>query len=427
MQNGSQPARPSRRRLFRAAGGASLAAAAIAAEQIARPVPASAADGNPVILGADNTAMHETTIANTGGAGALLLAQSASASPTTSALLEVQGSLALASGTAKTIWLVPSGDTTGATDVAAISALLSAGHTVHLLPGDYYINATLSIPAGQALTGSPCGLDKNSGSMATRIHLAAHVNNHMISLSGKAAYVGYLELDGNRANQTSQYGNGVLCLTGSNSSIIERCLIHDQYYRGIDITDSTQGISVIGCVVVNNNNDGIFIANSTSDHHISGTAVGSNGAHNIETSGYVVHIHECDIYSANKDGILATGGGWATLITNCGIDRNQQNGIEIQSPGVTVSACTLHSNSQAGNGLYSSIVVDNITGITTVASVEGCVFWIDGGITNKVDHHIHYQTTTALAKTHGNVFQPGTVTKGNISGPSAPKDTNETG
>lgn len=47
----------------------------------------------------------------------------------------------------------PSGDTSGATDVAVINARLAAGYAVQLLPGAYYINAALTPGAYGALNG----------------------------------------------------------------------------------------------------------------------------------------------------------------------------------------------------------------------------------------------------------------------------------
>jgi len=57
-----------RRWMLRSAGGAALAAVAVAAETIAKPAPASAADGGNVILGTDNTETGSTIIDN-GAAG----------------------------------------------------------------------------------------------------------------------------------------------------------------------------------------------------------------------------------------------------------------------------------------------------------------------------------------------------------------------
>ena len=52
------------------------------------------------------------------------------------------------------VTVCPSGDTTGATDAAALNAALSAGKAVQLVPGTYYVNATIEVPAHGVLRGA---------------------------------------------------------------------------------------------------------------------------------------------------------------------------------------------------------------------------------------------------------------------------------
>src|SRR5215472_515954 len=68
-ENGRAGNRPSRRRLLRFAGGAGLAAAAVAAEQLAKPIPASASSSsNPtMVIGGDYRTTLITQITNTKG------------------------------------------------------------------------------------------------------------------------------------------------------------------------------------------------------------------------------------------------------------------------------------------------------------------------------------------------------------------------
>lgn len=51
-------------------------------------------------------------------------------------------------------WVWPSGDLTGATDVANIQGALAISHNVRLLPGTFYLNAPLLPPDGSILEGS---------------------------------------------------------------------------------------------------------------------------------------------------------------------------------------------------------------------------------------------------------------------------------
>jgi hypothetical protein len=66
MFNAVRHVNPSRRRLLRRAGLAGLAASALAAEQLARPAGARAANGDPLTVGQANTGTLTTTLTNTG-------------------------------------------------------------------------------------------------------------------------------------------------------------------------------------------------------------------------------------------------------------------------------------------------------------------------------------------------------------------------
>lgn len=55
----------------------------------------------------------------------------------------------------KEFWIPPSGDNTGATDVANLNTVFALGNsTVNLVPGIYYINAPITLPTGAVLQGA---------------------------------------------------------------------------------------------------------------------------------------------------------------------------------------------------------------------------------------------------------------------------------
>lgn len=82
---------------------------------------------------------------------------SSGATPITAALLEVQGGFAIGNTSGEMeIWLIPSGDTTGVKDLAAITAAFVVAASVHLLPGTFYVNGPISPPKGSSLTGAGC-------------------------------------------------------------------------------------------------------------------------------------------------------------------------------------------------------------------------------------------------------------------------------
>jgi Right handed beta helix region len=343
------------------------------------------------------------------------------------ALLQAQPSFAIGD---KLLWLAPSGDISGATDSANIARVFMLGFTaLSLQPGQFYINHAISVPAGGSLSGAPGAPDKNSGAMPTRIELVSSSNSHMISLGGRHCYVSDLELNGNKAGQSSGLGGGVLAALGADWSILQRLFIHDQYFRGIVIAGGSgnlQAIKILDCSVVENNDAGIYLDSYTSDVTIRGCLVGSNGSHNIYNAGYVMHILDCDVYSSSISGIVCDWPGSGTMITNCGIDRNAQHGILILTSDVSVVACTLHSNSQETTNTYGSVTLDDTLNPTAGVAIQGCNFWLDADISNLVAYHILYNHTAA-AKTHGNGFASGSYGTGTINAASLAKDTNETG
>jgi len=52
------------------------------------------------------------------------------------------------------VTICPSGDASGATDAAALNTAFSAGKAVQLVPGTYYVNATIEVPAHGVLRGA---------------------------------------------------------------------------------------------------------------------------------------------------------------------------------------------------------------------------------------------------------------------------------
>lgn len=96
----------------------------------------------------------------------------------------------------------PSGDTTGATDTAAINAAITTNPVV-VLQGDYYTNGAILMPSNRTLI-----------LMDAAIHLAAGSNDNLIRNSGATAGtaqtgihiqgIGRAVLDGNGSNQVRQ-------------------------------------------------------------------------------------------------------------------------------------------------------------------------------------------------------------------------------
>lgn len=107
-------------------------------------------------------------------------------------------------------WMIipPSGDTTGATDQANIQTQLAQGHHVQLLPGDYWINALLTVRSNNVLRG--CGHQVTRVNIANAANCQAIQTFNFATLTGSGSNTGGagefqisgITFDGNRANQS---------------------------------------------------------------------------------------------------------------------------------------------------------------------------------------------------------------------------------
>lgn len=319
----------------------------------------------------------------------------------------------------------PSGDATGATDLARINSQLTSGRAVRLLPGTYYINGPIVIPAGGSLSGPPSGYDlARTDVMPVVIKLVAGSNSNMVSVKGNNYYVGDLELDGQKALQTGGSGACIL-INGASYGHVNRVSTHDSFFRGIELTN-LQGAKISKCVISNNNDTGLYVDTSATDNLFESNVIADNTNYGIFLLSYLNHIQNNDIYQNGKG--IYVNGGLGSMITNNGVDRNQQEGIYVAGTAgnVAIIGNSLHSNSQQANNTYSSIFIDNGGGNVTGCSVEGNQFWLDGAIVNLVKYHIQYNGTV-VTKAHGNQFRAGSYVTGTISAASQVKDPNETG
>ncbi len=93
------------------------------------------------------------------------------------------------------MFLTPSGDTTGATDAVAISSAFSSGYgEVVLLPGTFYINSTITIPGDCTLSGS---------GTCTILRPAAGITGPMIEFSGYNTMARDVQVDGGGSTTSS--------------------------------------------------------------------------------------------------------------------------------------------------------------------------------------------------------------------------------
>jgi hypothetical protein len=182
------------------------------------------------------------------------------------------------------VTISPSGDTTGATDAAAINGALSGYQGVQLVPGTYYVNKTIEVPAHSVVRGA--GRDALGGPYATTIQavgsLAAVIastgwveNTNTDGLNGTD--LSYFTVDGNNTA-----ANGIVLQTFDgrvdNVSVMNTTWggitwsnLSDNQEVGISSTVNLSNNRVTNCVVSNCAGPAIGTSeSSTSDTYTDG-------------------------------------------------------------------------------------------------------------------------------------------------------------
>lgn len=223
----------------------------------------------------------------------------------------------------------PSGDTSGATDAAAINALFNSATlgTIFLLrQGTYYVNATLRMPGGcQLLGGSLYGTTVKAAAasgIAAVIAAAGYVTNQ--TSSDFPVTIAEMTVDG---NSTAVRG----IVTMNYRSLISRNQVTGTTSHGIVVSDcSANGTAITNTAVENIiaenwvltvGGHGIFVPKTSglaksTDYHIRHNRIGYttlDGIHADTCSG--VHISSNHTYSTQTAGIYCSG-PYASVINN---------------------------------------------------------------------------------------------------------------
>ena len=286
---------------------------------------------------------------------------------------------------------------TGTADQTQINSALTAaaGGTVLLMPGTYYQTGAVSVPNNTILSGSGMNTVLTMAN-ATNGIFSMIVNSD--TSTGTNVAVRDLQIDGNRANQTSGSnnginfsnmgaGNGAAARPGSKiTNVIVKNMRQD---RGIIIGGSNNIVS--GSTIINNEIQGLNMAGSynvvtgntfhgnqnytitmTGSYNtvsnnavenggsygiqmvatystISGNTLNANGSANIYVAG--VHATVTGNTSSTSGIGIQVVADYATLTGNT-VSGNTGNGIQVQANQAVISGNNVDNNSQAGIMLY---------------------------------------------------------------------------
>jgi hypothetical protein len=259
--------------------------------------------------------------------------------------------------------LLPSGDTTGATDTANIAALLNsipAGQSARLGPGVFYVSAATSIPSGKGLAGSGA-----AGQNYTNGNTESSILRPVAGFAGLAVVL----IDGS--------------VSGKNDTSLRNLVVDGS---GLGGGSTANGILARGAAT------NLLWENVTVSKMQAGNIVFASGGgtpngvfRNVgswycqASDGWQVNIQDSTFTGCM--GFGAAGNGWTltsipnTTFTNCRAEHNALRGF--YAPGGTfggnilLTGCSTDQNNQ--DGLY----LNGLTGIGAV-QLTGCSFRRDG-------------------------------------------------
>jgi len=285
----------------------------------------------------------------------------------------------------------------GATDdTAAIQNAINAGGATYFPTGTYMVSG-LTLQAKTVLMGTGSGTYSGFvGAGVSAIKLINGSNSPVITIpaGAGAGRITDLEIDGNKNGQTAGLPQGILFAAAGSAQEsqwrIERCFVHATRGTGIEIQSNRQANRIRDCAIYGTGYYGIEC--SASDQILTGNLIGVCFLDGVLVNQTVIHIFAGDIFS-NRNGVNITASARGCMITNTGIDRNNQAGIYCAGAGVSVTGCTFHTNSQTADGTYPNIQITDQFSAADAINVTGCSFWKDSGYANLPDYHIRLDNT----------------------------------
>jgi len=275
-----------------------------------------------------------------------------------------------------TLVVVPSGDTTGATDVAAINAAIGSGSVaVQLKAGTYYVNAPIVLQKNTHLAGV--------GMRATIIQLANSANcnvvENFVSPDGKVGngefvVIRDMTIDGNNTHQTAT-SYGIYLATNPQWSGA----------TGDECYDPHNEVSNV--FIVNTRNDGVNTY-GRGEHRFNNVVVYECWGNGFNIGSSDTFLIGCSAGNIGLAGFNFNAGGFATLtackafvcgtvtgasgigfnmfnshsitMSSCYAQDNQAYGFALNTAEqVTLTGCVADSNSRAGVGVYSGLYLNN--------------------------------------------------------------------
>lgn len=266
-------------------------------------------------------------------------------------------------------------------DTAAITLALADGG-VTFFPVGTYIHTGLTLTSGAHLCGvgaggyvknyAPANQQPVPQQARSALKLKAAANADCITIPAGVALgvIEFLEIDGNKTNQTGSTGYGINLPNAANAEEAQwkfnRIYVHDTVTSGLYIGSNQQGCSTFQSVYfqcgLSDTTGGSGIVISGTDTTVDTCLIGVSWSDSIKIQSSVNRIISTEVFSnittasgAGAGIAIADGLGCSrNVIANCTIDRCAGHGLYVgtSSIGNLINGNVFHSNSQKTNGTY---------------------------------------------------------------------------
>jgi hypothetical protein len=288
--------------------------------------------------------------------------------------------------------VVPSGDTTGATDWANIGGALAAASgpmAVTLIPGTYYINQAIALPTGCALAGSGKGTTviQAATSGLTMVELASTATTGVtirdLTLSGASLAAHAISLNDSTVTADAQHLiANVFAETCTSDNVVIGSLVRETRLENV--------------ISYYSGGNGFTIQASATDNKFVACTAGANIGNGFNIAGNNSLFTACKAFYSGYN-----GSSWTAV-----------DGWFISGAGGTLQAVSLVGCESQANGRHGFVVYGS-TGTTRNVTLAGCVADSNGGAGSAnapVGFQVSAATYVALSgcQANNNTGQPGT-------------------
>lgn len=313
-------------------------------------------------------------------------------------------------------------------DTVALQACLDARVPLVLRPGSTYVSSTLNLQTGATIFGMFGGgyvqgvQTAPPNSMTSRIKLAGGATGPLFQAVTEVSHVHMrdFEIDGNRANQTSE--KNLINLDDSTGVPREaqwrlhNLYIHDHRGTALYVGLYRLNVALYECVVENTYSipsmPALLVKGD--DFNFVGGLIGET--HNTEALAIYAttfRIISSEFFVSDYAGLHLAGNDGTVI--GCTIDKSQREGIYIDSNvrNVDISSTTLHSNSLATNGGYSHISVASGSQIS-LSNIKFGPTDSSAGTTNKPQYGVNIPDVSTRVYA-SNISMPSGAVTGDVA------------